>query len=298
MFNYAKYLEAKIPVDERALNPLVWNAFVEILKKEERKQLKVLEAGGGIGATFCRLLDAGISRNIHYTLVDVEASNISYFNTHVNEWLYARGYTIRAGEWTWENKAGLSVEVSAQLKDINEFIDSNSLKWDALIAQAFLDLFDINTFVPRIVSLLEDTGVFYFPINFDGVTSFLPVLDVDLDQKVMDIYHDSMDARSDVPADKKRSLSGRYLLSEMVTSGLSILEAGGSDWLVYPKKVGYSTEERYFLEQILNFVKGELEDSEAIENEDREYWISQRFTQLNNQQLIYITHQLDVLGMR
>jgi hypothetical protein len=157
-------------------------------------------------------------------------------------------------------------------------------------------MFDIEQILPDILGLLVETGIFYFPINFDGITSFMPALDTRLDRLVEDIYHDSMDARAGNPEIKGHSQSGRLLLSELARLGHGILEAGASDWIVYPRNSLYRDADQYFLSQMLRFVQGEISKSNVIDKKEAMSWIRSREKQLENGVLMFMAHQIDVLG--
>ena len=92
MFNYATYLEAKGPLDARSLHQRVWDGFIEALASREGHELRVLEAGGGIGAMFRRVAAAGLDKDMVYTMVDIEAVNLQHFAAHHETWLEALGY--------------------------------------------------------------------------------------------------------------------------------------------------------------------------------------------------------------
>ncbi len=301
-FNYARYLAAKEPVDERSLNRNVWDAFTNALSLYEPQMggegINFLEVGAGIGATFRRIANLPLKQPFIYTLLDLEAVNLDYFQDHVDGWLQSIGYSrLSEEQLKWKNTAGRVIEVELVLADIHDFIKTNNgERWDIVVGQAFLDLFDLETFLPGLFSLIAPSGLFYFPINFDGITSFLPSLESSIDDRVENIYHSSMDARSSKPSVKGRSQSGRHLLSVLTKLEIEHIEAGSSDWIVYPGKRGYAGDEGYFLQQILRFVKNELSKSKLISADEAEHWIASRVNQLKKSELIYLAHQIDVFG--
>ncbi len=308
-FDYAKYLAAKELIDLRSINPGVWQTFVDAMRERAGRQVKILEVGGGIGTMLKRLSSLGLDKDIAYTLLEIETENVAYFQSHVGEWLSKVGYHLRHDHQgkgndvikeQWVNEAGQAISIEVIHRDIEDVISAGKHdgKWDVLIAQAFLDLFDLETFLPRLLRLLTADGLFYFPINFDGITSFLPTYDPDLDALVERIYHDSMDARAKRPVFKGRSKSGRHLLTQLSFLPVSLLGVGGSDWLIYPRGGKYAADERYFLSQILGFVEGELEKSNAISSELADQWIQKRRQELAAGILIYMAHQIDVSGVK
>lgn len=99
---------------------------------------------------------------------------------------------------------------------------------DVVIAAAFLDLVDADAAVPALEAMLEDGGLLYAPITYDGGTGFAPrdPLDSHLEQA----YHRHMDEHRD----GGRSDAGRHLLTELPARDWTVLESGGSNWIVRP----------------------------------------------------------------
>ncbi len=315
VFNYATYLASKGPLDARSLNQRVWDGFVDALLNAGKTDVSVIEAGAGIGAMFRRILQACLNHgqpvNMTYTLVDVEAENTNYFTTHFSAWLEAMGCHAEAPDpsWvlqerkmhqsSWRGPAGQLLRVEVVQQDIHAFIAGHSGEgWDALVAQAFLDLFDVETFVPDLLHLLKPAGLFYFPINFDGITSFLPPTEPSVDMLVESVYHKSMDDRSLNPSRRGRSQSGRHLMHVLAGLPVHFLEIGSSDWVVFPRRGVYIDSDKEFLAHILHFVEGELKKSNAVGPDVARAWIKSRQTQLDNNQLMLLVHQLDLLGQR
>ncbi|MEM8488608.1 MAG: hypothetical protein AAF564_23875 [Bacteroidota bacterium] len=309
MFNYATYLESKGPLDARSLNQRVWDGFVQALNDQavhgaklhasSDRTIRLVEVGGGIGAMFRRIAAAGLTCNLAYTLVDIEAVNIEHFRSNLEDWLVALGYKKAGGDpGRWQSPAGYALDISVVHEDIHAFIaqQEGSGGWDGLIAQAFLDLFDLDTFLSELLSLLGSAGVFYFPINFDGITSFLPPAEPSVDMLVESIYHQSMDDRSRQPALRGRSQSGRHLMQVLSGLPVHLLEIGSSDWVVFPRAGQYADKDQAFLAHMLRFVAGELEKSNAIDTDVALQWIANRQQQLHNNQLMLLVHQLDLLG--
>ncbi len=304
MFDYAKYLAAKELIDIKSVNINVWQVFVDAMAERPGHQLEILEMGGGIGTMLKRIASLPLKKDVAYTMLEIESENVAHFLANVNEWLTDAGYRKLpdeiSGKQCWMNENGRSIRVSVIHQDIHDIISgqNHESEWDVLIAQAFLDLFDLEIFLPQILGLLRPDGLFYFPINFDGITSFLPTLDPDLDTLVSKFYHSSMDARAQHPELRGRSQSGRHLLSQLSQLPVKLLGAGGSDWLVYPSDGKYEAYEHYFLLQILEFVESELEKSNEISSKVALQWMQKRKAELAEGVLIYMTHQIDVIGAK
>ena len=163
--------------------------------------------------------------------------------------------------------------------------------WDVLVAHAFLDLVDAPRLLPELFALLRPGGLFYFTINFDGLTILEPPVDPDFDEQVIATYHQTMDERG-----AGDSHSGRHLLSQLPAAGAEILAAGPSDWVVVPARGGHPTEEAYFLRAILGFFETSLTGRPELDPARLAGWLARRRAQVEAGKLIYIAHQIDVCG--
>ncbi|MBX2822338.1 MAG: class I SAM-dependent methyltransferase [Rhodothermaceae bacterium] len=295
---YARYLEAKRTVDERALNLYVWQRFIDHLNAiENTRSLHILEIGAGTGSTFFNVLDNVTHPSIIYRVVDLEETHIGALRHKLKSWAQNRGgNVVEYADRVVVNLSGKSIDVRVNVDDVLRYLESKteSLRYDAIIGQAILDLFDIDYLLTLLEDVLRQGGLYYFSINFDGVTTFLPEYNGDIDRLVENIYHASM-------KEEKRdgSQSGRRVLMELMRRGADIIQAGSSDWVVCPSKEGgYVGDEEYFLMEILKFVKKELLASQEIERKVVENWFSHRKQQISNSGLVFIAHQLDVLASK
>ena len=155
---------------------------------------------------------------------------------------------------------------------------------------------DLAATLPRLLSRLAPGGLFYFSLNFDGATSFEPVIDPDLDRQIESLYHQTMDTRrcQGRPADS--SLTGRRLFGHLKDAGARVLAAGSSDWVVFPGPDGYLGDEAYFLHFIIDTIARALNDHPELEMSRFKAWIARRHRQIEAEELIYVAHQLDFLG--
>jgi len=282
-YSYPRYLTAKRSVDERSLNRRVWERFLE--KVEERgSRLRILEIGGGVGATVKRIVEGlegtGIE-SIHFTFVDLEPENVDAARKNLST-------------WQAEREGRISLTIEYVISDVFEFASTAAQTFDVIVGQALLDLLPLTETLTTLRPLLDEDGLWYFPIHFDGVTAFEPPLDMDLDAKIERLYHESM---TDSQEDKRAGAhTGRRLLTRMREVGATLLEAGSSDWVVFASEEGYPENEDYFLQHILKFVEEELQDHSALDAEVFARWIDERRRQIETGELIYIAHQLDVLA--
>jgi hypothetical protein len=168
--------------------------------------------------------------------------------------------------------------------------------WDLLIAHAVLDLLDIPTALPLIFQLSRPDGLYYFSINFDGVTTLQPAIEPAMDELVEKLYHRTMDERITAGVSSGDSQAGRHLFAHLKNSGATILAAGASDWIVFPTAQGYPADEAYFLHFIINTIGGALAGHADLDPVRFTNWIAARNAQVDRAQLVYVAHQLDFVG--
>lgn len=174
----------------------------------------------------------------------------------------------------------------------------DGLQPDVIIAHAFLDLVDLPTVLPGLIGLLRPGGYLYLTHNFDGETIFEPPFEPDLQARLLQLYHASMDQRRVNGQPSGDSRTGRRLLSRLREAGLPVLAAGSSDWVLYPGEGGYTVEEQFFLETILNTIADSLAGSPQLDPADLQRWLSDRREQAAASRLVYIAHQLDILAQK
>jgi hypothetical protein len=300
-FSFTRYLEAKKSVDDRALNGRVWQVLADHLPASSRERpLRVLEAGAGIGTMIERMLDENLFRNATYTAVDIEKENKAGALERLRAWSDSHGIALSAGPGDSWKLTGTDrvIDVSYVNEDFFDFAARHKRNFDLIVACAFLDITDISATLPLMFDLLDDNGVFYFPINFDGVTIFEPVIDPELDHCITDRYHHSMDRREINGKPSGNSRTGRYLSSCLDSCGANILASGESDWIVCPGPDGYPGDEAYFLHFIVHLVHETLKDDPRVDSWLLEHWIAERHRQVEGNQLVYIARNLDFVGRK
>ena len=90
--------------------------------------------------------------------------------------------------------------------------------------------------------------------------------------------------------------AGRRLIAHLRTAGVDMLAAGSSDWVVFAGANGYPADEAYFLHDIINTIGTALTGHPHLDAERLGAWVAQRHAQIEQGALVYIAHQLDVLG--
>ncbi|MEJ2672037.1 MAG: class I SAM-dependent methyltransferase [Deltaproteobacteria bacterium] len=299
--DYIRYLAAKKSLDDRSLNRGVWDHLTQAVRQRpQAAPLKVLEVGCGTGAMAERLLDWGLLTRATYTGIDLEVEFIREARRRLQDYGAGENSAMAApvGAPLILKTADLDVHVSFEAADLFDFLDQNQGKssWDLLIAHAFLDLIDLPAALPRLLSLLSPGGLFYFTLNFDGATILEPVIDPELDRRIETLYHRTMDDRRRGGRPAGSSVTGRRLLAGLGRAGARLLAAGSSDWVVFPGPEGYPGDEAYFLHYIIDTIGGALRRHPELEAGRLQNWLELRHRQIEAAELVYIAHQLDVLG--
>jgi SAM-dependent methyltransferase len=299
--DYIRYLAAKKGLDDRSLNRQVWDALKRALRdRPESAPLRVLEVGCGIGTMLERLLDWGLLSRAAYTGIDVEAGFIREARERLHRYAKENQAVLAAaadGAMVMRTSGG-EVRITLEAADWFDFMERESEKsaWDLLSAHAVLDLIDLGTSLPRLLSLLAPGGCFYFTLNFDGATILEPPIDPDLDRRIEALYHQSMDRRRRQGRPAGSSVTGRRLLRHLKEAGAHLAAAGSSDWVVFPGPEGYPGDEAFFLHFIIDTIGRALQGHPDLESNTFKAWLARRHRQIDSAELIYIAHQLDVVG--
>jgi len=299
--DFIRYLAAKQGLDDRSLNRQVWDTLARAVQgRPDPAPLRVLEVGCGIGTMLERLLDWGLLTRAAYTGIDVEAEFIREARQRCRRYAAARHADLApaaGGDMVWRTPAQ-DVRITLKAADLFEFIDRKPEKstWDLLVAHAVLDLIDLSDALPRLLSLLVPGGLFYFSLNFDGVTILEPPIDPDLDHLIEALYHQTMDRRRLRGKPAGRSVTGRRLFRHLKEAGARVAAAGSSDWVVFPGPDGYPGDEAYFLHCIIGTISRALHGHPELEMSRFQAWVDRRHRQIDSTELIYIAHQLDVMG--
>jgi SAM-dependent methyltransferase len=294
-----RYLAAKKSLDDRSLNRHVWDALVKAVQGRP-SPLRVLEVGCGIGTMLERLLDWGVLARAAYTGIDIQPEFIREARERCRGYAAAHhaGLTEEPGGAMVLRTPGQDLRITFEAADLFDFAgrETETAAWDLLVAHAVLDLIDLATALPRLLSLLVPGGLFYFTLNFDGATIFEPPLDPDLDRCIEALYHRTMDTRRHRGRPSGSSVTGRRLLHHLREAGARILAAGSSDWVVVPGPEGYPGDEAYFLHAIIDTIARALHGHPKLDRGRLDNWIAARHRQIDSAELIYIAHQLDVMG--
>lgn len=299
-YSFTRYLAAKKSIDDRALNRVVWARLAEQIEKRVGTP-RILEAGSGTGTMLERMLGWGLVSQAVYTGIDASRENIDTALQAVPAWAERQGYSVESSGPGGLRifRPGTAVEAHFETAELCEFIARNEAGgWDLLTAHAFLDLLDLPASLPQMLSLLKPAGLFYFSINFDGLTLLEPVFDEEFDQKITALYHRSMDERKVDGRACGDSQTGRHLFQYLHNAGAEVIEAGASDWVVFPRQGRYPDDEAYFLQHIIHFFEEALTGHPELDSRRFANWLAERQAQIERGELILVVHQLDFCGRK
>ncbi|MBV8451951.1 MAG: class I SAM-dependent methyltransferase [Deltaproteobacteria bacterium] len=300
-YSFTRYLAAKKSVDDRALNWQVWRRLLMALPRATAERpLRILEVGAGIGSMVQRLLVGDVLTHATYTAIDLAPDLIAEAYRRLPQWADEQGFHVHENHegQLIMRRAGRHITIEIEAIDVTRFMarEHGRRAWDLLIGQAFLDSIDMPTTLPALCSQVRAGGLLYFPITFDGGTMFQPEGDVAFDGAIETCYHQMMDQRVLDGEPSGDSRAGRHLFTQLRTAGAEILAAGSSDWVVFAGANGYLADEAYFLHYIIHTVATALTGHPQLDAERLSQWVAQRHAQIERGKLVYIAHQLDVLG--
>jgi hypothetical protein len=293
-----RYLTSKKTVDDRSLNQHVVAALRSELQRAPA-ELRILEIGAGLGNMIARLVDWDMVKRAEYTLLDADAESLR----DAPEWL--KGWARESGVEVETLSDGLRLRGGARDIDITVRLRCSELRAylaetqagpraDLLVANAFLDLVDVEQLLPALFGLIGPRGLWWFTINFDGETIFQP--DHDFDAPLMEAYHRTMDERVWFGHPAGEARCGRHLFGHLCRAGAEIAASGASDWVVHAQGDKYPADEAYFIEHILHTIETALRFDERVDQAQLEQWLATRRIQLAEGELVYLAHQLDFFG--
>ena len=287
----ARYLAAKTTVDDRALNRHVLDEFRRLMPAGAPR---VLEIGAGLGTMVARLMDWRVIGAGEYVLLDADRQLLDRSRRWLCDWAAARG--LRSDVLPDGLQVG-DLRVRLVHAELGSYLEAaHGAPADVLIANAVLDLVDVPAVLPGLLRLLVPGGVYWFTINYDGESIFVP--GHPRDDQIMQAYHRDMDERIRYGRPAGESRTGRRLFHDLRDSGAPALAAGSSDWVVSAGPRGdYPGDEAYFLRAILHTVDGALRSRPGwVEPRDLDEWLADRERQVAAGELVYIAHQFDFAG--
>ena len=301
MTSFTDFLTAKRTVEDRALNRVVFQQFVDALAERAADRgvdepVRIIEIGVGTGSMIARLADWDVlPPSVSYRAVDLDPEPLAVARRQLPEQLRAAGYTVESTDDGMiacrEPRDGQPrrLELTLAVDDGFEITDEA----DAVIAGAVLDLVDLPAAVEDIKGLLVDEGVLYAPATFNGHTSFMPR--APLDDRIEELYHRQMDEIRDQPVSSR---AGQQLLGVLPAAGYTVRAAGGADWIVRPVDGAYPASESTVLAHLLSTIDGALADypPDVLDPERRSQWVEARRKQVDRGELTLVAHHVDVLA--
>jgi SAM-dependent methyltransferase len=287
-----EFLAAKKSVDDRSLNKNVWDAMLKNLQGTGHAE--IIEIGCGTGTMLTRLLDSAPPRFGSYTALDWEQVNINESRKNLEKWAIENNAVYKGNVLTTENG---KIIIDFLTDDIDNFLKRGDKKdYDLVIANAFLDLVNIPEILPGLFGILKKGGMYYFSINYDGRTDIEPVIDQELDAEIIELYHKTMDQRIINGVACCTRYSALLLFREILKNRGMVMEAGSSDWCVFPYENGYRFSEDYFLHYIISTIQHALQNEPSLSAEILDGWTNKRHQQVDRGELALITHQMDFFG--
>ncbi len=277
---YLQYLDAKQTVDDRALNQQVWQTMTDCWRQIPAPR-HLLEIGCGAGGMAARFAQRGLLEETVYLGIDHDPTLISEARRRLPAFMPPS-----------------TTQIAFETVELCDFLVRQSAltQWEMIMAHAFLDLIDVERTLPKLFKLLPPGGCFYFTLNFDGETILEPEIDPEFDRHILRLYHQTMDDRLIHSCAAGDSKTGRHLFAQIQRAGGEILNAGSSDWVVYPQNARYLGEEATFLTHIIHTLSTALTDHSQLDQQRFSDWIAARKRQIQQGKLIYIAHQLDFFG--
>lgn len=291
---FVRYLAAKKPLDDRSLNAQVWEEFVRRLTPGDgARPLRLLEVGAGIGTMIERLLERRALGQAHYFALEPSPGYQAIAAARLEAWGREHG-------WAWtEAPDGFRLEGGATRLEIewaeaSLYADGLSIpECDVVLAHAVLDLLDLDQALPALWRRLRPGGLFYFSLNFDGLTAFLPEINPALDRQIVDAYHASMDHR---PGNTAGSRAGRLLIGHLLRRSARLLSLGASDWLIHPIDGRYRDDDAAVLHHLLDMLARSVGELGVVDAAVLSQWVDRRRRQVESAELTFVAHQLDVLA--
>jgi len=299
---FARYLAAKTSVDDRARNRRVWEALAKALPGLARGaggRLEVLEIGAGIGTMIERLASHDMLPHGTYTALDHAPANLDAARERLPPALAAHGWRAAEGapdRLRFRRDSGRFEVVLAAAEAADWLATRPAASLDLVIAHAVLDELDADAVLPLVASRLSTGGLAYASLCFDGVTAIEPEVDADLDARVEQRYHATMDERTRGGAPAGDSRAGRHLFARLRRHGFELLAAGGSDWVVSAGAGGFAGDEAFFLRYLVDLVDGALAADPAFAPGEVAAWTAARHAQIDRGELVWIAHNLDLLA--
>lgn len=297
MHPLTEFLQAKFPLDQRSLNPDVWNVFIEITA--DFNQLNLLDVGTGTGSMLRRLIQTPHSGILSLTGLDQEAELLNIADVEIADILSQNDFKLKRERQTLiASKQQDLVKFIPVCAPLSEFA-STPESYHVITAHAFMDLVPLAHTLTHFMGWLKPGGLFYSTINYDKETViFPPYQDTDLEERILMEYDNSMERRRISGLAAGGARCGRRLYQTIQHTGFAILAYGSSDWNIVPNNGNYRNDDHVILRYLLQWIFSEAEKNRSIDATNLNHWFQYRLQQLAERQLGIIIHQLDILAQK
>lgn len=247
-YSVRRYLAARRTVDDRAVHrPTVERLAAALSDRAARRDgpVRVLEVGSGAGSALRRLVAWDVlPYRVTYTGIDLRESVVADARQTLPTWGRDRGYEV-----VFERPihlAGDDRTITAEFGVVDAFSfaarEADEREWDLLVGASFLDQVELREALDALFPLLAPGGLWWFPLTFDGTTTFATTHGEDgsdaaaddaFERRVVDAYHAAMDD----PGRPGGSRAGRELLSAAGPG--DVLATGAGDRIISPTGGAY-----------------------------------------------------------
>jgi SAM-dependent methyltransferase len=307
--DFQEYLEAKRLVDLQCLNRSVLTDFVTRI--ESLRDPSILDLGTGTGLIIRKLAEMQLKGDAYIAGVDIDQRSchaaVSLIEDDITHTGFRRVEKDRQKDpcscgFIRAQSGGLQLCIDIRIGDAlapgTPWLPGDAA-FDAVTANSFLDLMPLKDIVMVIRGLLKPGGLLYATINYDGMTTLLPLSsDTEFEADLLDNYNRSMDMRRIRGKVSGGSRTGSRLFGVLIEEGFALLKWGCSDWIVVPEQGRYKRGEEIFLRAIIRMIYDEGLKGGRLKREKLDRWLSERVAALEDGRLAFMNHQIDVLAAK